>query len=87
MSLGNPASASTVYTTWLGAGGTGAPVANTSFTCAIADYISPGSTANSAVYQKLSGGCTPQMPLGGTPFTAAQLAEFANWINSGAPNN
>jgi hypothetical protein len=86
MNLGNPASASTVYTTWLGAGGTGG-TASTTNNCSIADSILPGNPASSLVLQKLNGSCTPQMPEGGTPFTAAQIAEVTSWINAGAPNN
>lgn len=85
MSLGNPASVATVYQAWLGTG-SGA-TASTTNNCGITDYILPGNPASSLVLQKLNGSCAPQMPLGGTAFTAGEIAEFTNWINAGAPNN
>ncbi len=85
MNLGNPASASTVYALWLGTGTGG--TASTTNNCGIADYIVPGNPASSLVLQKLNGTCAPQMPDGGPFLTTAQIAEFTNWINAGAPNN
>jgi hypothetical protein len=52
------------------------------------DYVTPGNANASALYLRLSGSCTPQMPeSGGFILTAAQLADVAAWINEGAPNN
>jgi hypothetical protein len=47
------------------------------------------SANQSLLYSKLTATpeCGSQMPLGGTPFTTAQLAEVAAWINAGALNN
>jgi hypothetical protein len=48
-----------------------------------------GSAATSLLIEKL--GATPpcgaQMPKGGTPLTAAQIAEITAWINAGATND
>ena len=55
-----------------------------------ATFVVPGNAVTSTLYDRLSGngGCTPQMPNGGpTYLTSAQLAQFAAWINEGAPNN
>jgi hypothetical protein len=54
------------------------------------DYIVPNNTSQSSLYNHLSGSSCDggQMPQGGpTYLTAAQLAQWASWINSGAPNN
>jgi hypothetical protein len=81
MNLGNPASASSVYAAWVNV------TASTTNNCGIADYIAANNPSGSLVLQKLNGSCSPQMPEGGTPFTASQIAEVTNWINGGAPNN
>jgi hypothetical protein len=48
-----------------------------------------GKATQSLLYSKLSATpeCGFQMPLGQAPFTTAQLAEVAAWINAGALNN
>ncbi len=49
-----------------------------------------GNANLSLLYSKLSSAtpvCGSQMPLGVTPFTTAQVAEVAAWINAGALNN
>jgi hypothetical protein len=53
------------------------------------NLVTANNTSQSALYNRLSGSsCSPQMPDGGpTYLNAAQLAQFASWINSGAPNN
>jgi hypothetical protein len=53
-------------------------------------YVVANSTSQSTLYLRLAGSCgspSAQMPLGETPLNATQLAQFASWINSGAPNN
>ena len=81
MSLGNAPTSMTVYADWVNV------TASTDNNCGITDYISAGSATNSLVLQKLNGSCAPQMPEGGTAFTAAQISEFTAWINEGAPEN
>jgi hypothetical protein len=57
--------------------------------------VAPGDSANSYLYQKLSGGFAAscgahtgaQMPLGGAPLAAAQMAMLKAWIDDGAVNN
>jgi len=51
--------------------------------------VTANNTSQSALYNRLSGSsCSPQMPDGGPNYlNATQLAQFASWINSGAPNN
>ena len=54
-------------------------------------FVVPGNANQSTLYLRLSGSCgTPndRMPYGGPSYlTAAQLAQFAAWINAGALNN
>jgi uncharacterized protein (TIGR03118 family) len=51
--------------------------------------VQPGNSTNSYIIHKLKGVdiTGSQMPLGGTPFTADQIAEVEGWINAGAANN
>jgi hypothetical protein len=51
--------------------------------------VTANDTSQSALYNRLSGSsCSPQMPNGGPSYlNAAQLAQFASWINAGALNN
>lgn len=46
--------------------------------------IKPGDAAGSYLYQVLKGQQQPQMPLGQTPLSAAQLQTIYNWIQGGA---
>lgn len=54
-------------------------------------YVVPNNPSQSTLYLRLSGSCgspAAQMPNGGpTYLNAAQLAQFASWINAGALNN
>lgn len=57
--------------------------------------IAPGDSANSYIYQKVSGSFAAscgtqtgaQMPLGGTRLAASQITTLKSWIDDGAPNN
>jgi hypothetical protein len=46
-----------------------------------------GSSATSLLYQRVTGAALPQMPLGGTPLSAADQTLIKNWIDQGAANN
>ena len=46
-----------------------------------------GSSATSVLYGRISGSILPQMPLGGTPLSAANQTLIKNWIDQGAANN
>ena len=46
-----------------------------------------GSSAASVLYGRVSGTIVPQMPLGGTPLSAADQTLIKNWIDQGALNN
>lgn len=60
-------------------------ILQTSIQVAGKKLVDPGSAANSYLINKLSGvglaSGTSQMPLGGTPFTAAQRNQVSAWIN------
>jgi uncharacterized protein (TIGR03118 family) len=51
--------------------------------------VKPSDSANSYLVNKLRGVdiTGSQMPLGGTPLTAEQIAEVTSWIDAGAANN
>lgn len=53
------------------------------------DYVIPGDADGSYLVMKLEGrqAVGLQMPRGGTPLDAIDLANIRNWINNGAPNN
>jgi hypothetical protein len=76
----NASSKSAFYTSMVGVA--------SAFGCG-SQLVTANNTSQSALYNRLSGsGCSPQMPDGGpTYLNATQLAQFASWINSGAPNN
>lgn len=63
----------------------------TSGECATAQYVVPGSSSTSYLYQKLVGtwpcGSGSQMPKTGTKLNATQLNTVKNWIDQGALNN
>lgn len=46
-----------------------------------------GSSATSVLYGRVTGTIVPQMPLGGTPLSAANQTLIKNWIDQGAANN
>jgi hypothetical protein len=52
-------------------------------------YVVPGNPAGSLLYGKLMAPppCGVQMPMGGTPLSADQLATVNSWIMAGAKNN
>jgi hypothetical protein len=75
----NPSSAANFYNTVVN----GAAVHGCGST-----LVTPGDANTSVLYLRLTGSCPAQMPEGGPTFlTTAQLAEFAAWINEGAPDN
>ena len=48
--------------------------------------IDPNNPDGSYLLQKVSGtGAKAQMPLGGTPLSAAQIQLIVDWVNAGAP--
>ena len=51
--------------------------------------VLPGDATNSYLVVKLEGrqASGGQMPLGGAPLSATDLANIKTWINAGAPNN
>lgn len=51
--------------------------------------VTPGDPTNSYLIRKVEGTASfgEQMPLGGTPLDAIDLANLRNWISSGASNN
>ncbi len=51
--------------------------------------VLPGNSTDSYIIHKLKGEdiTGARMPLGGTPFTPAEIAEVASWIDAGAANN
>jgi len=46
-----------------------------------------GSSATSLLYLRITGATQPQMPLGGTPLSAANQTLIKDWIDQGAANN
>ena len=46
-----------------------------------------GSSATSLLYMRITGATQPQMPLGGTPLSAANQTLIKDWIDQGAANN
>ena len=58
-------------------------------------FVAPGSSATSYLVQKLTGSFDAacgthtgaQMPLGGAPLAASDIATVRAWIDDGAPNN
>ncbi len=56
------------------------------------NFIVANQTANSLIFEKVSGanvcsGNDPQMPLGGAPMAASLINQIGFWINQGATNN
>lgn len=53
------------------------------------DFVEPGDSANSYLYQKVAGTASTgnQMPRGGTAWSASELAILETWIDEGAPDN
>jgi hypothetical protein len=84
MNLGSSPTSSSVYSAWVGV------TANSANNCGITYYVSTATGATglsqSLIIQKLTGSCSPQMPLGGS-LTSGQIATFSSWVSAGAPNN
>lgn len=57
--------------------------------CGGKKYVVPGNPAGSLLYGKLTAPppCGVQMPMGGTPLSADQVATVSSWITAGAKNN
>jgi mono/diheme cytochrome c family protein len=49
--------------------------------------VDSGKSDQSVLVLILRGTLTPQMPLGGTALSSAEIDSIALWIDSGAPNN
>lgn len=49
--------------------------------------IVPGSPQDSLLVKRIEGIVQPQMPLGGTPLSQADIDLIVNWITEGAPDN
>jgi hypothetical protein len=49
--------------------------------------VVPGNPNNSLIVKRLEGTVMPQMPLGGSPLTAPEIARIRQWILEGALNN
>jgi len=49
--------------------------------------VVPGDPDGSLIVKRLEGTILPQMPLGGTPLTAPEIARIRQWILEGALNN
>jgi hypothetical protein len=56
--------------------------------CSGKTYVIPGDSAGSLLVQKLADAppCGAKMPIG-SPLTAAQVAQIANWVDQGAQDN
>jgi len=52
-----------------------------------AAVVVPGAASDSLIVARLQGTVQPQMPLGQTPLSPAQIQSIKDWINQGALNN
>jgi hypothetical protein len=48
------------------------------------DRVEPGDPDNSFLVRRIEGTVAPQMPLGGTPLSQAQIDDIRQWIDDGA---